>query len=151
LKHADEKGDQILVDDQFRITGIIDWEWAHTGPKSFVFNSPIVLLPLAEFYNACGGNGLGDEELAYSHLLEKKGHPDLGDIVKKGRLLHRLQFCCGYDHPDWNGYKDIFMGLVNALRNETDSNILDFETWKAEALEQYGADHQLKSLLILQR
>lgn len=26
LKHANEKGDQILVDDQFRITGIIDWE-----------------------------------------------------------------------------------------------------------------------------
>ncbi|KAJ5572332.1 hypothetical protein N7535_005992 [Penicillium sp. DV-2018c] len=70
LKHADEKGDQILVDDQFRITGIIDWEWAHTGPKSAVFNSPIVLLPLAQFYG--GDNCLGDEELAFSHLLEKR-------------------------------------------------------------------------------
>ncbi|CAG8948329.1 unnamed protein product [Penicillium salamii] len=147
LKHADEKGDQILVDDQFRITGIIDWEWAHTGPKFSVFNSPIVLLPLAEFYN--GNNGLGDEEMTFSHLLEKKGHTDLGDIVRKGRLLHRLQFCCGYDLPDWDGYKDIFMGLVRALHKDGNSNNLDYETWKAEAIQRYSADRRLKKLAIL--
>lgn len=27
LKHMDDKGDHILVDDKFRIVGIIDWEW----------------------------------------------------------------------------------------------------------------------------
>jgi hypothetical protein len=26
LKHADDKGDHILVDESFNITGIIDWE-----------------------------------------------------------------------------------------------------------------------------
>ncbi|CAI7625998.1 unnamed protein product [Penicillium bialowiezense] len=145
LKHADEKGDQILVDEQFRITGIIDWEWAHTGPKSAVFNSPIVLLPLDQFYN--GGNCLGDEEIAFAHLLGEKGYPELGDIVKKGRLLHRLQFCCGYDLPDWQGYQSIFMGLVAALHNDGNSKLMDFETWKAGALERYSGDHRLKSLL----
>ncbi|KAJ5043359.1 hypothetical protein NUH16_000148 [Penicillium rubens] len=147
LKHADEKGDQILVDDQFRITGIIDWEWAHTGPKFSVFNSPIVLLPLAEFYS--GNNCLGDEEMTFSHLLEEKGHPDLGDIVRKGRLLHRLQFCCGYDLPDWDGYKDIFMGLVRALHKDGNSNNLDYETWKADAIQRYSADPRLEKLAIL--
>ncbi|KAL5344008.1 hypothetical protein BJX70DRAFT_393430 [Aspergillus crustosus] len=34
LKHADEKGDHILVDDDYNITGILDWEWAHTDSKS---------------------------------------------------------------------------------------------------------------------
>ncbi|KAJ5145723.1 uncharacterized protein N7515_000287 [Penicillium bovifimosum] len=143
LKHADEKGDQILVDDDFRITGIIDWEWAHTGPKSATFNSPIVLLPLDRFYG--GHNGLGEDELAFSNLLEQKGCPDLGEIVRKGRLLHRLQFCCGYELPDWNGYKDIFMGLVRAVRDGNDS--LDYETWRAEAMERYRADHRLQDLL----
>ena len=33
---------QILVDDEFNITGIIDWEWAHMDSKSGAFNSPIV-------------------------------------------------------------------------------------------------------------
>ncbi|PKX95431.1 phosphotransferase family protein [Aspergillus novofumigatus IBT 16806] len=27
LKHADDKGDHILVDDDYNITGVIDWEW----------------------------------------------------------------------------------------------------------------------------
>lgn len=148
LKHADEKGDQILVDDQFRITGIVDWEWAHTGPKFSVFNSPIVLLPLAKFYN--GNNCLGDEEMTFSHLLERKGHTDLGDMVRKGRLLHRLQFCCGYDLPDWDGCKDVFLGLVRALHKDGNLNNLDYETWKAEAIQRYSADRRLKKLANLE-
>lgn len=47
LKHADDKGDHILVDDDFNITGIIDREWAHTAPPTHAFNSPIGLLPVA--------------------------------------------------------------------------------------------------------
>ncbi|WXC44728.1 hypothetical protein QX201_004464 [Fusarium graminearum] len=31
LKHADDKGYHILVHEHFTITGIIDWEWAHTA------------------------------------------------------------------------------------------------------------------------
>lgn len=27
IKHADDKGDQILVDAQHNVVGIIDWEW----------------------------------------------------------------------------------------------------------------------------
>lgn len=91
LKHADEKGDQILVDGQFNITGIIDWEWAHTDSKSSAFNSPIVLLPVADFY--AGVNCISEE----------RGHPDPGTIVRNGRLLHRFRFCCGYDLAEWEG------------------------------------------------
>lgn len=47
LKHADENGDQILVDNEFNITGVIDWEWAHTDLKSGALNTPIVSLPVA--------------------------------------------------------------------------------------------------------
>lgn len=32
LKHADDKGDHILVDEEYNITGIVDWECAHTAP-----------------------------------------------------------------------------------------------------------------------
>jgi hypothetical protein len=27
IKHADDKGDQVLVNDEQEVTGIIDWEW----------------------------------------------------------------------------------------------------------------------------
>lgn len=35
----------------YDITGIIDWEWVYTDSKSAAFNSTIVLLPVAEFYD----------------------------------------------------------------------------------------------------
>jgi hypothetical protein len=35
LKHADDKGNHILIDDNSNVTAIIDWEWAYTAPKTF--------------------------------------------------------------------------------------------------------------------
>lgn len=57
LKHADNKSDHILVDDQGNIPGTIDWEWARTAPKILAFNSPIMLLPVADFYNGINDTG----------------------------------------------------------------------------------------------
>ncbi|KAJ5469741.1 hypothetical protein N7539_009359 [Penicillium diatomitis] len=71
LKHADEKGDQILVDEEFNITGIIDWEWAYTDSKSGAFNSPIVLLPVADFY--AGKTSIGEDETFLQSALKQKG------------------------------------------------------------------------------
>ncbi|CAG7936916.1 unnamed protein product [Penicillium olsonii] len=144
LKHADEKGDQILVDNDFNITGIIDWEWAQTDSKSAAFNSPIVLLPVADFYT--GADSIGEDEVYFAECLEEKGHPDLGEIVRNGRLIHRMQFCCGYDLDDWDGFIGLFFGLLKILGIEGDSN---WESWKADALDRYREDPQLKQILRL--
>lgn len=60
--HADDKGDQILVDDDYNITGITDWESAHTDVKSVAFNS-LVLIPVADFY--AGTNHIGEDEVVF--------------------------------------------------------------------------------------
>ncbi|KAL2867699.1 aminoglycoside phosphotransferase family protein [Aspergillus lucknowensis] len=101
LKHADSKGDHILIDDEYNLTGIVDWEWAYTAAKSAAFNSPVMLLPVADFYN--GENQLGEDELVFAQLLEDKGRADLAGVVREGQILHRLEFCCGYDLADWEG------------------------------------------------
>ncbi|CAG8384327.1 unnamed protein product [Penicillium salamii] len=139
LKHADEKGDQILVDNDFNITCIIDWEWAQTDSKSAAFNSPIVLLPVADFYE--GADYIGEDEDFFAKCLEEKGHPDLGEIVRNGRLLHRIQFCCGYDLDDWDGLIGLFFGLLEILGIE---GVSTWESWKADALKCYREDDQLK-------
>ncbi|KAF2090494.1 hypothetical protein K490DRAFT_70957 [Saccharata proteae CBS 121410] len=59
LKHADDKGDHVLVDDDHNITAIVDWEWAHTTTRALAFNSPLLLLPVARFYD--GVSELGEE------------------------------------------------------------------------------------------
>ncbi|KAH6710933.1 hypothetical protein BKA61DRAFT_634442 [Leptodontidium sp. MPI-SDFR-AT-0119] len=142
LKHADDKGDHILVDDDFNITGIIDWEWAYTTSEALAFNSPIVLLPAGEFYN--GVNDLGDYEITFARLLEEKGSPDLADFVRKGRLQHRFAFCCGYDLADWAGFLGLFRGLRDAVGVDEG---LDWDSWKTAALNRYKDDERLQILL----
>ncbi|KJZ71636.1 hypothetical protein HIM_08948 [Hirsutella minnesotensis 3608] len=142
LKHADDKGDHILVDDHFNITGIIDWEWAHTAPPQHAFNSPVCLLPVAEFYN--GNNNLGGDEIKFSRLLEEKGHSDLARFVQDGRVQHRFAFCCGYNLMDWDGFLGLFRGLRDAVGVD---NNLDWDDWKAVAIQRYKSDLGLLQLL----
>lgn len=142
MRHADDKGDHILIDDDYNITAIIDWEWAYTAPKPVAFNSPIGLLPVNDFYN--GDNDIGKDEVAFAQLLEEKGRSDLGKIVRNGRLIHRFNFYCAYDLGDWDGFLGLFFGLLKGLGYEGD---LDWETWKGEALKRYREDDRLQQLI----
>lgn len=143
LKHGDDKGDHILVDDDFNITGIIDWEWAHTAPPAYAFNSPIGLLPVGQFYD--GVVDLGEDEMVFARLLEGKGHQDLADCVWNGRLQHRFAFCCGYDLRHWDGFLGLFHGLRVAAKTE-DAHLV-WNEWKASALDRYKNDSGLQLLL----
>ena len=142
LKHADDKGDHIMVDDEYNITAIIDWEWAHTAVPAHAFNSPIGLLPVAQFYK--GNNTLGDDEAVFARLLEAKGRRDLARFVWDGRLQHRFAFCCGYDLADWDGFLGLFRGLRDAVGVDGD---LGWDEWRSVALERYEEDAGLQSLL----
>ncbi|EEU37153.1 uncharacterized protein NECHADRAFT_37196 [Fusarium vanettenii 77-13-4] len=142
LKHGDDKGDHILVDESFNITGIIDWEWAHTASPAHAFNSPIGFLPVADFYR--GENNLGSDEVIFARLLEEKGHQDLARFVRNGRLQHRFAFCCGYDLADWDGFLGLFRGLRDAV--DVDGG-LEWSEWKAVALQRYQNDPGLQLLL----
>ncbi|KAG9258928.1 uncharacterized protein F5Z01DRAFT_641794 [Emericellopsis atlantica] len=142
LTHADDKGDHILVDEQFNITGIIDWEWAHTASLANAFNSPIGLLPVADFYN--GKNELGDDEVVFARRFEDKGREDLAQVVRNGRIRHWFAFCCGYDLVDWDGFLGLFRGLRDAVGVDEG---LEWDEWKAAALRRYQDDSDLQLLL----
>ncbi|SPO06533.1 uncharacterized protein DNG_09223 [Cephalotrichum gorgonifer] len=113
LKHADDKGDHTLVDDDFNVTGIIDQEWAHTASAAHAFDSPIALLPVSSFYN--GVNDLGDDEVALAEIFEDKGREDLAALIRSGRLQHKFAFCCGHDLEDWEGFLGLFRGLRDGV------------------------------------
>lgn len=110
LMHADDKGGHILIDDDYNITGIVDWEWAHTSSKFAAFNSPVMLLPVANFYDSV--NDTGEDKPIFAQSPKNKGHPDLATIVRNGWALYRLQFCCGYNLVDW----ECFLGLFHLCR-----------------------------------
>ncbi|KAJ6442415.1 parp domain-containing protein [Purpureocillium lavendulum] len=143
LKHADDKGDHVLVDDDFNVTAIIDWEWAHTAPAYHAFNSPIGFLPVAEFYD--GKSTIGVDEAAFAQLLESKGRNDLAIHVKRGRVQHLFTFCSGYDLEDWDGFLGLFRGLRDAAGKDGG---MGWDEWRATAMARYSDDEGLRSLLV---
>ena len=142
LKHPDDKGDHILANEDFNITGIIDWEWAQTESPAVAFNSPLAFMPVNEFYD--GDQNPGDNEIFFAEQLEEKGYKDLAAYVRNGRLLHRFSFCNGYDLGDWKGFLELFQGLREAVVVDVG---LDWDEWKAVALKRYENDTGLQSLL----
>ncbi|EEQ32320.1 hypothetical protein McanMca71_006412 [Microsporum canis] len=148
LKHADDKGDHILVDGDHNITAIIDWEWAYTTSKSIAFNSPMAFFPVGDFYD--GATEPGEGELLFAQLLEEKGCPELANIVSSGRIQHHFEFCCGYDLvTDWDGFLGLFGGLRRALGGVDGG--LDWRGWRERALIKYNEDEGLRTLISRQR
>lgn len=93
LKHFDDKGDHILVDADFNITGIIDWEFASAEPKALAFSTPCMLWPVGNFYD--GKGELSAEEIELAEILEARGREDMGKIVRESRKMQRFTFFNG--------------------------------------------------------
>jgi hypothetical protein len=112
LKHPDDKGDHILVDESFNIVGIIDWEWTRTVSKEEAFSSPCMMWPVGRFYE--GSNELSDEEVRFAEIFRERGRNDLADCVMQGRKVQRFYFAFGPDsgaHGDQKTFMDSFAGL----------------------------------------
>ena len=95
LKHPDDKGDHILVDDFFNIVGIIDWEWTQTVSKAEAFSSPCMMWPVGDFYD--GSNELAADEIRMAAIFRERGREDLADYVVKGRKIQRFFFALGVE------------------------------------------------------
>ncbi|KAI9650823.1 hypothetical protein NHQ30_000857 [Ciborinia camelliae] len=147
LRHYDDLGSHILVDENFKVTGIIDWEWAYTAPASVAFTSPMMLWDVGEFFN--GHNGLSSSELAFAEMLKQTVDPDsqgLDEYVICGKAIQRLQFILCNGLPDWDIslYIQNFAALQKALKiDET----FEWESWKKAALQKYANDERLQRLV----
>ncbi|RXK38985.1 hypothetical protein M231_03715 [Tremella mesenterica] len=97
IKHADDKGDHIMVDDEGNITGIIDWEWAYSTTKSEAFSAPLGLVNISDYFN--GSNSLSPQEERLAETYEKLGRPDLSAWVRASKKYQRLLHTIGQS-PD---------------------------------------------------
>ncbi|KAI0172481.1 hypothetical protein GGR52DRAFT_409180 [Hypoxylon sp. FL1284] len=144
LKHPDDKGDHILVNSNFDIVGMIDWEWCQTVSKEDTFSSPCMMWPVARFYD--GFNDLADEEERLAMIFRERGRDDLAQYVIKGRKTQRFLFALGPgtgSHNDRKTFIDLFMGLRRAF-NATEE---DWEDWRTKSLEKWKSEELLKLLL----
>lgn len=130
IKHFDDKGDHILVDDQFNISGIIDWEWASTECKQLAFSSPCMMWPVAEFYD--GNNTLSTEEREFAAMFQQRGREDLARIVLEGRKYQRFLFFLGGSvSADREEFEALFQGLRGVVEGD---GIGSYADWRRDAI-----------------
>ncbi|KAJ2985829.1 hypothetical protein NUW58_g5330 [Xylaria curta] len=144
LKHPDDKGDHILVNKDYDIVGVIDWEWCRTVSREDAFSSPCMMWPVAEFYD--GSNELNNDELRFASIFKERGRDDLANHVTEGRKAQRFFFALGAAsdcQSDYQTFVNLFMGLKRAF----DSDEEDWEEWKTKALEKWKSDKLLQVLL----
>ena len=144
LKHVDDKGDHLLVDENYNITGIIDWEWAHTVPEALAFAPPMMVFHVGDFFD--GKNTVSDAQLELVRILQARGQQAMAEHVLKGMVHHRFDFCCGLDQEGWSTFEPLFQGLRDLL--DVDAG-MDWDQWKRIALERYKDNGELQ--MILQR
>ncbi|KAL4887365.1 hypothetical protein BJY04DRAFT_1618 [Aspergillus karnatakaensis] len=137
---------QMLVDDEYQITGLMGWDWTQTDTASAAFNSPRMLLPATEFY--AGTTELGADELEFAQILEDKGRGDLAAIAWQGRIIHWFEYCCEFDFtsPNWQGFYGPFGALLRVL-----NCVNTWHGWRGVALRVYQNDGYLRQAKIRRR
>jgi aminoglycoside phosphotransferase (APT) family kinase protein len=75
LKHVDDHGGHILLDDDFNITGIIDWQMARVAPAVEAFGPSLVSCDTGALWR--GRLSLSVDDVALADTLREKGHRDL--------------------------------------------------------------------------
>lgn len=145
LKHQDDKGDHILVDDHHNITGIIDWEWASAEAKELAFSSPCMMWPVGKFYD--GHNDLSGDEIYFAKALASRGRDDLSEMVMHGRRWQRFLFFLGGIPHDKAEFEALFQGLRRTFVSVGETEVSPYEEWKEMALKTYSGDVRLQSLL----
>ncbi|KAI1351803.1 hypothetical protein F5Y01DRAFT_324870 [Xylaria sp. FL0043] len=91
LKHVDDKGDHILVDENYNITAIIDWQFARFVPACEAFGPSLFTADMGNLYNP-SSTGLSEDDISLANFLEQKGRGDLAAFAGGSDLVRRFHF-----------------------------------------------------------
>lgn len=141
LKHVDDKGDHLMVDDDLNIVGIIDWQMARVVPTSEAFGPSLVTADMGDIYDGVSSLTVHDQKLA--HFLRAKGEDDLATIMGQNERLRRFFFGLDVDVP-WDETLLLVRGIWDAFGIDRNT---DWELWKADMLERNIHDKRLKGIL----
>ncbi|KAI0536799.1 hypothetical protein GGR58DRAFT_514303 [Xylaria digitata] len=122
------------VDDDYNITGIIDWELAISTLKGSAFQSPLLLYNLGELYHKCLPTPSEDEKRLSKILWEEKGAVELSALAEK-KLHFRVDQVIEADLWERQRFVSLFCGWWKVANGvET----FDWDTWYKKALDMYG-------------
>lgn len=137
LKHVDDKGDHLLVDENLNITGIIDWQMARVVPRREAFGPSLVT---ADMSALCGGKvSMSVDDVALAGALRRRGSPELASYMtdeKARRFFWGLAL-----EPKWSDALPLADAILKIFGVDQ-----DWTTWRETALSEYETDERLKAL-----
>lgn len=140
IKHVDDNGDHLMVDDELNVIGIIDWQMARVVPASEAFGPSLVTADMADIYDGLSSLTIHDHALA--RFLNAKGAADLAGIMSKDEKLRRFFFGLDVDLP-WDETLLLIRGIWTAFGLED----TDWKAWKVAMLERHIHDGRLRNLI----
>ncbi|KAI1744429.1 hypothetical protein F4680DRAFT_224281 [Xylaria scruposa] len=133
LKHVDDKGDHILLDENYNITAIIDWQFARFVPACEAFGPSLITVDLNNLYNPRGPSaGLSVDDKFLAECFAREGRKDLEELADANELVRRFHFGLA------SGLKrDKVLGMIGAVISllEDDGKVLS-EVEMSEWLEK---------------
>ncbi|KAK3377224.1 aminoglycoside phosphotransferase [Lasiosphaeria ovina] len=138
LKHVDDKGDHLLVDENLNVTGVIDWQMARVVPRYEAFGASLVT---ASMSSLCRGRvSLSEDDVAIAAALEERGAPELAKCMADEKVR---RFFWGLAlEPKWS----YALPLANAILGVFGAGQV-WEEWREGALKGYETDERLTLLL----
>ncbi|CAI6332789.1 unnamed protein product [Periconia digitata] len=142
LKHTDDKGDHIFVDDDYNITGIIDWSFARTVPMYEAFGPSLVTARMGDIFR--GTTGLSEQDGYLSEALKAK-RSRLARFAQSSDTARRFIFGLGMG-MSMSGVEalGLFNGILAALGEEP---IADWQKWRENAISRCANDDKAASTI----
>ncbi|KAF7555971.1 hypothetical protein G7046_g6436 [Stylonectria norvegica] len=133
LKHVDDKGDHLLVDDNYNITAVIDWQFARFVPACEAFGPSLFTADLARLYGGSAGSSATDQVV--SEALKQIGRQVLSKLAGGSELVRRFQFGLASGM-----LREEVVGMIGAvlslLEKKGDMPLEEVEAWVDREWEQ---------------
>ncbi|KAJ5719080.1 hypothetical protein N7493_007535 [Penicillium malachiteum] len=134
LKHVDDKGDHLLVDENFNITGIIDWQFARTVPASEAFGPSYVTADLTSLYSS--NIGVTDDDRYLATALRNKSSASLALIAERNEIMRRFHngLSSGLTKDE---VREMMKGMIVCVTGE---DVDDLDTWMTPQSHKLDGD-----------
>lgn len=140
----DDKGDHILVDDDYNITGIIDWTFARTVPIYEAFGPSLLTADMGDMFNGRPGQSSRDKLMADAI---KSNCGDLSQFAYGPDCIRRYSFGLGMGMAmSWDEACRLSKCII-ATATGIKSDI-DWGLWRQDCLAEWAGDPRLQTLLI---
>jgi aminoglycoside phosphotransferase (APT) family kinase protein len=141
LKHIDDKGDHLMVDENMNIVGVIDWQMARIAPAVEAFGPSLVT---ADMNALCQGKyGLTSKDKLLASILRKKGAVDLANSMSAHEKARRFMWGLGAE-TDWQYARPLANAIFEAFGG---GKMVNWGEWKEKELTIRQGDVRLQRLI----